>query len=90
MTRIGLCYLILDSSKVYLLTSSENCALSMVPADKRTEKERERKRLEPTVCGRIVVILRIMSFNNTTSEMKYNNIEMSPELETIEHIMTIQ
>ena len=62
---------------MYLLTSFENCALSIVPADKRTEKERERKRLEPTVCGRIVGILRIISLNLLTSEIKYKHILLS-------------
>ena len=68
---------VLESSKVYFLTSSDNCALSMLPADKRMEKERERKRLEPTVCGRIVGILRILSFNHPTSEIKQKQYHLS-------------
>lgn len=49
---------LLDSNLV--LTPSDNCALSMVPVAKRTEKERKRKRLKPTLSGRIDRWLRIM------------------------------
>ena len=52
-------FLLLDS--ILVLTTSENCALSMVPADKRTEKERKRNRIEPTVCGSTDGELRILS-----------------------------